>query len=153
MFFAPQWRGKSRNLALPSLQHWVQRGASDHSQGFEESNLGSSPGLLGQYVATWPTSRGNSPNPHLQNLTNDRTPQIVDKADVPTPQASRHRQHTDYISRTRFNSGDVVRPWVHSAPFLAIILCSHSIFRKGAIKFGIRNCIALQFHRSPISNY
>ena len=27
---------------------FVQRGASDHSQGFEDKNLGSSPGLLGQ---------------------------------------------------------------------------------------------------------
>ena len=26
----------------------TQRGASDHSQGFEDKNLGSSPGLLGQ---------------------------------------------------------------------------------------------------------
>ena len=30
----------------------VQRGASDHSQGFEDKNLGSSPGLLGQEEAT-----------------------------------------------------------------------------------------------------
>ena len=30
----------------------VQRGASDHSQGFEDKNFGSSPGLLGQWVAT-----------------------------------------------------------------------------------------------------
>ena len=29
------------------MGHPVQRGASDHSQGFEDKNLGSSPGLLG----------------------------------------------------------------------------------------------------------
>ena len=30
----------------------VQSGAAYHSQGFEDKNVGSFPGLLGQYVAT-----------------------------------------------------------------------------------------------------
>ena len=39
--------GQVRVLTLGrALQ--VQRGASDHTQGFEDKNLGSSPGLLGQ---------------------------------------------------------------------------------------------------------
>ena len=52
--------GAKDNLALSAhfLSHvinrrdFVQSGAAYHSQGFEDDNLGSSPGLLGQSVAT-----------------------------------------------------------------------------------------------------
>ena len=40
--------GRLRVYRVVHLVGYLQRGASDHSQGFEDQNLGSSPGLLGQ---------------------------------------------------------------------------------------------------------
>ena len=56
----------------------LQSGAAYHSQGFEDKNLGSSLGLLGQQVATVAAHQpGNSPNRHRQNLANDGMPNSV----------------------------------------------------------------------------
>ena len=57
---------------------WLHCWASRHSLGFEEENLGSSPGWWAATVATYCPSRlGNSPNYYLQNLANDGTPNSV----------------------------------------------------------------------------
>ena len=60
-----------------NFQH-VQRGAASHSQGFEDKNLGSSPGWWAATVATYSPSRpGNSPYLSQQNLANDEPPRSV----------------------------------------------------------------------------
>ena len=56
----------------------LQSGAAYHSLGFEDDNLGSSPGWWAATVATYCPSRpGNYPNSYLQNLANDRPPRSV----------------------------------------------------------------------------
>ena len=66
------------NFLSPSRRGYIQSGASGHSLGFKDKNLGSSPGLLAQLVATVEAHQpGNSTNPHLQNLANDQTPRCV----------------------------------------------------------------------------
>ena len=58
----------------------LQRGAAYHSLGFEDKNLGSSPGWWAATVATYCPSRpGNYPNSYLQNLGIDRPPRYVCK--------------------------------------------------------------------------
>ena len=53
--------------------------ASRHSLGFEDEDLGSSPGWWATTVATYCQGRpGNSPNSYLQNLANDGTPNSVE---------------------------------------------------------------------------
>ena len=56
----------------------IQSGASGHSLGFEDEDLGSSPGWRAATVATYcPNRPGNYPNSYLLNLANDRTPRSV----------------------------------------------------------------------------
>ena len=47
VFATPQQGYLKFSRTLNNVQH-LHRGASDHSQDFEDKNLGSSPGLLGQ---------------------------------------------------------------------------------------------------------
>ena len=55
-------------------------GASDRSLGFEDEDLGSSPGWWASTVATYcPSRRGNYPNSYLRNLANDLPPRAVQR--------------------------------------------------------------------------
>ena len=56
----------------------IQSGAAYRSLGFEDENLGSSPGWWAATVAAYCRSRlRDYPNSHLQNLANDRLPHSV----------------------------------------------------------------------------
>ena len=58
---------------VESKTNTVQSGAAYHSLGFEDENLGSSPGWWAATAASYCPSRpGNYPNSYLQNLANDR---------------------------------------------------------------------------------
>ena len=56
----------------------LQSGAAYHLLGFEDEDLGCSPGWWATTVATYCPSRpGNYPNSYLQNLANDGPPRSV----------------------------------------------------------------------------
>ena len=72
------FRCSKPNEFFSDRMSYVQSGAAYHSLGFEDENLGSSPGWWAATVATYCRSRpGNYPNSYLQNLANDRPPHAV----------------------------------------------------------------------------